>query len=271
MIKVKRSLIAASAALGFALISNVAQADTYSSFWFAADGVAADAVLIRGTNGFNIGGEVMVSDTFTSATDFSFTQYGYDSLFNGYPDSVRISGTGTGSTATGALNFNGGIVDFLNASKQVIAEFNVTNGSASLPTGSVVPSGLVSLQATAATMQAGYFFQDLNGVKGADFSTFEAGKPVFALSSTTFNPIGNVGNGSSDLADLTSFAHDISGYFPGGTDGFSTTFVTAPNVVNLVGNTGGNLYVEIPEPESLALMGLGLVALAASRRRKQAK
>jgi hypothetical protein len=147
-------------------------------------------------------------------------------------------------TQNGTFSYTGGSVTFLNvAQTTTLATYAITGGGGLLA--DLTPKALTSIvvDANQSTINSGYFFQDVGGVKGADFSTFETGKPVFALSHTDF---------SSPVVTLLRDGENIYG-------------------ATIVGNSAGQFYLEIPEPESLALMGLGLVALVASRRRKAAK
>jgi hypothetical protein len=264
MFNFKRSVLAA-ALLGCVLVSTSAQAAiASSSFWFDPDGNAFtnNSVLIDADDGFSLGGKATIIDTFATPFDltgpgafnplnpnaFTFTQTG-DVGF-GYLDTnsflvglgvLSINGFGTGTT-NGVANYTGGTVTFKNSSLNPIATFNITGGTAGLD--GVVPGlGGVRLSASETSVTPGYFFQDVGGVQGADFYSFEAGKPVFAVSDT-------------DLSRTSTTYNIVDGKLVG---------------VQIVGNVGGQMYLEIPEPESLALFGVGLLALAASRRRKAAK
>ena len=98
-------------------------------------------------------------------------------------------------------------------------------------------------------------------------STAGAGEPFYQ--SGTLNVNWNIDQAAGGLA-WTNF--DTNGQALG-TDMFSSarsTFDFASSPVSELGN-GSIKGNSIPEPESLALVGLGLLGLAASRRRKSAK
>jgi hypothetical protein len=267
-------------AVAVAAAAGSAQA-SFSSFWFDADGAGgADAVRISETLG--IGGLLHVANTYTGATSFNFEQNGIASLTNvdGSPISGNLSDLTAAQQAAfnnvgvklygdghGALNapiyFDGGKIEIYSpAWSTMIGEFEIVGGQGSVDVAGL-PNGQSTVIARGLSFVSGFFFTDESGTQAQDFATFDLDQlaSLFGFSTTNLSNVTTPRAITSGLGQLNT--------------AYGETFA-APSVdafgrpTNLLLATGGQFRMSVPEPSSIALLGLGLVGLAGLRRRKQA-
>lgn len=250
---------------------------TFASLALASSLLAAapaQAVLtnwILDTNGAAAGGQVSVSqfidlsgtayvnNTFTSPSTFNFNEF---SSFNAFSVdgttalspalSAAFVATGVGTTG-GALNFTTGTLNVFSGATN-IGTFNLLSGSANLAAGTVLPNGAISLIFQASALSSGYFFT--GGL--LDLSTLLPETVIFGFATTNAIPLIGVIPTALINGYNTNFGPDV-------------LVGTVANQVDhvFIGNNG-QFQLQLPEPGSMALLGIGLLGLALASRRKQA-
>lgn len=226
-----------------------------AAFWFDADAGGA-AAPIRVTQYIDYIGALDVSNTYTGPTSFNFTQTaqgfmaGYDAVPNGFHSlsaatvsalnnvGFMLSGGGFG-TLGNTISFNSGTVTFFSpAFSSQIAQFNITGGGAAIDAvGGVV--GASALNAHLSSVLPGYFFKDIGGVMGSDVA------------------------GMTDFGDTNLLV--ASNLLKG-----ATTVDQFGRPLTIHFGSNGQAVFSIPEPASIALIGLGLLGAGFLRRRRQA-
>lgn len=285
MFNLKSKLV--GAALGCAMVCTTANA-AFMSYYIDPDGAAGagQAVLVNEFMDINTG--FLGQNQNLVGTSFNFNQYGVANVsgvnggnlfdinttygaatFNAFGGaSATYTGSGTGSFATNTFAFNNGTINLYNPLGGLFASFNVVGGGGGLNTIGGVPNGNATLVGQATFFAPGYLFISNGGVIGADFATLTPAQLLntFGFSTTNASLI-------TDPTQLTILDGKLSAAYPG------VPFVQNANGVNDLTGLGGNpsqFYVsangqfrlnQVPEPTSIALFGLGLLGLAASRRR----
>jgi len=280
--KSQTKTLATIATLGALTFAGSANADILTNWYLDQDGAGAGTATMI-TSFLDITGGALVALTPTSGTTFNFVEWGgVTSLSHDFGLSYSASQTaqlaslftasGNG-TFGGQASFTGGTLSLYSlalgqwgttsgtfgVTGAPIATFEITGGGLQVnPDGTPIANGQVELVAKATSMMSGYFFED--AAQTIDLASIVSSPDglLFGFATTNANFI--------PTAQLnTTFAEEINDYA-----GLSDPFVNDPAQGRFYVSNNGQFRIQVPEPASLALIGLGLFGLGITRRRKGA-
>lgn len=266
--------IATTVALSTSFSANA----TLQNWYVDTDGAGSNAAVLV-NDYLDLVGQAYVKNTFTGPTQFSFNEYGKfttatadgGSLLGGVDLSPALSsvfvGSGTGNIGGNLTFATGGSLTVFSGANQ-IASFQLVEGTAALNANNTLPNGAVSLVFKATTLSAGYFYNSAM----VDLSNLLSQPGGIVLGFATTNAIDLSRDRVVNGLPVDGGVNVNSGLIAGYNAAFGTSLgtVNANQITDLYISNNGQFRMEVPEPAGLALVGVALLGLGASRRRRSA-
>jgi len=217
-------------------------------FGFLADPIFIDADDLVGCNGFGCGStNTLISDPNSLASVFGGSEYATSGMALTF--GIDLSGSFDGLN----LNYTGGVLD--------LYSYDPSDANGSLT--QVFTSNFVSGSVLAGEQRVNTLIADSSEILVDDTFFFDIGGMLVSFEDyLASNPFNEIRVAIQQFVNTTQLATDI-GIALGDSannDGAGTVHVTALH--------NASVSFDVPEPTSIAILGLGLLGLAGVRRRK---